>query len=55
MRYKQRFRHAVVSPGAFQRLHHRRSAYRMAHQTTRRCQQNAMRWLCLWYRRKGSF
>jgi hypothetical protein len=52
MKYKQRLRVSPRSPAAFLRRHFRRSSYRMTYQDTRRAQQNPMRWLCLWYRRR---
>lgn len=53
MRYAQRLRRTGRAHGGFLRQHHRRSAYYAAHIATRRCQQNPLRWLCLWYRRQG--
>lgn len=53
MKYNQRFRVSPRSPAAFLRRHLRRSAYRMIYRDTRRCQQNPMRWLCLWKRRQA--
>jgi hypothetical protein len=54
MKYKQRLRVSPRAPAAFLCRHHRRSAYRMTYQDTRRAQQNPMRWLCLWYRRRAA-
>jgi hypothetical protein len=54
MKYNQRFRVSRRSPAAFLRRHLRRSSYRMTYQDTRRAQQNPMRWLCLWYRRRAA-
>jgi hypothetical protein len=54
MKYKQRFRHATRTPVAFCLRHHRISGWRMKYKDTRRCQQNAMRWMCLWSRKKAT-
>lgn len=53
MRYAARLRHAQRRHARWLRRHHRTSGWRMMYQDTRRVQQNAMRWLCLWNRKKA--
>ena len=50
MKYAARLRHTTRPRAAFQRRHYRQAAYYARHVATRRCQQNPMRWLCLWQR-----
>jgi hypothetical protein len=52
MRYAQPFK-AAGAHGAFSRLWHRRHQWRMRYKETRRCQNNPLRWLCLYQRRRG--
>lgn len=54
MRYGQKLHSPTRRPTAFLRRHHRTSGWRMIYQDTRRCQQNPLRWLCLWQRRQAT-